>query len=77
MGETYRYQIAVKSRQAGVRYQLSAGPLGLTVSASGQVNWSVPANFQGKEADVLVLLVSHPRVGVKRNPDQHRNPMRG
>jgi hypothetical protein len=55
-GGEYTYQVAVKSKAGGVRYQLAAGPERLEVSPGGLVKWRVPADFKGNEGDVILTI---------------------
>jgi hypothetical protein len=53
-GDTYRYQVEVKSKKGGVKYQLSSGPDGMKVSDTGLVTWKVTADWADFENDVIV-----------------------
>ncbi len=53
-GATYTYQLAAKSKAAGVSYNLEHGPPGMALSPSGQLRWPVPADFREAEATVIV-----------------------
>src|SRR5262249_57896922 len=53
-GIEYRYQIAVKSKKGGVKYKLDAAPKGMSVSPAGLVRWSVPADLDDKDVDVIL-----------------------
>jgi hypothetical protein len=53
-GEPFRYPIVVKSKKGGVRYQVEAGPKGLTVAHDGMVRWDVPADFTKSVVDITV-----------------------
>lgn len=53
-GKPYTYSVRVKSKRGGVKYQLAAGPTGMTISTAGVVNWTAPASYADKTADVLL-----------------------
>jgi hypothetical protein len=53
-GTAFGYQLQVKSKTGGVKYELSSGPTGMAVSKTGEVRWSVPAGFAEKSVDVIV-----------------------
>lgn len=55
-GEKLTYPVAVKSRKGGVKYKLESGPMGMAVSAAGQVTWSPPADFAEASVDVLLTV---------------------
>jgi hypothetical protein len=55
-GEKLTYQVAVKSKKGGVKYKVEAGPAGMAISATGQLTWSVPANFDEKSTDVILTV---------------------
>ncbi len=53
-GETFTYQLVVKSRKKGVRCKLEDGPKGMTVSEDGLVRWEVGESFREAEAAVII-----------------------
>jgi hypothetical protein len=55
-GKRLNYQMAVKSKKGGVKYKLESGPQGMAVSPSGQVTWSVPADYAGREENVIITV---------------------
>ncbi len=55
-GAEYTYQMAVKSRKGGVKFQVATGPDGLEVSPTGLVKWHVPADYKGGDAEVLLTV---------------------
>jgi len=55
-GDALRYQITHLSKRADVKYELLSGPEGMKVSPSGELFWSVPAEFQEEQAEVMVAL---------------------
>jgi hypothetical protein len=55
-GTTYRYALDVRSKAGGVRYEPTSVPRGMTVSATGEVRWQVPAELRGKLVPVIVTL---------------------
>jgi S1-C subfamily serine protease len=55
-GTEFRYQVVVKSRKEGVKYQVNSGPPGLEVSPTGLVKWQVPANDGEAGSDVIVTI---------------------
>jgi len=55
-GSTLTYTIAVKSRRGGVRCTLDNGPVGMTLSADGKLQWSVPAGEPVGRQGVIVTI---------------------
>jgi hypothetical protein len=55
-GREYRYPLAVLSKNGGVNYRLEAGPKGMTISPTGELRWSVPADCASPDTDVLISL---------------------
>jgi hypothetical protein len=53
-GTEFSYQMVVKAKKGGVKYQLDSGPAGMEMSPAGQVRWSVPATFKEAEATVVI-----------------------
>src|SRR5439155_20628360 len=53
-GMVYRYTMQAASKRGSVKYSLASGPEGMTVSSDGKVEWSVPADFSGDQASVIV-----------------------
>ncbi|MBY0229212.1 MAG: hypothetical protein K2W96_08050, partial [Gemmataceae bacterium] len=53
-GAAFTYKAAAKSKKGGVKWELSSGPRGLTVSKDGEVSWKVPADFAGSSAEVVL-----------------------
>ncbi|HCO27385.1 MAG: hypothetical protein CME31_09325 [Gimesia sp.] len=43
-GETYQYQVRYKSNTQPVKYRVLQGPVGMTVTPEGLVQWDVPEN---------------------------------
>lgn len=41
VGGRFHYQIEVKAKRSGLKFQLASGPVGLTVSPTGLVEWNV------------------------------------
>ena len=55
-GQLYSYQLEVKSKRGGVVYSVESGPPGLAVSASGLLQWKVPANYAAPNESVILLI---------------------
>jgi hypothetical protein len=55
-GAAFSYRLAVKSKKGGVKYELSSGPKGMTVTRDGEVKWAVPAGLADKTASVIVAV---------------------
>jgi hypothetical protein len=55
-GETYNYQVTVKSRKGGLKYRIESGPAGMTVSDGGKVTWRVPAGFPDPDATGILVI---------------------
>ena len=52
-GTNFTYPIKVKSKQGGLTYKLDSAPMGMLVSPTGVVTWSVPASTTG-DHDVIL-----------------------
>jgi hypothetical protein len=55
-GDSFSYQMDVRSKKAGVKYELSSGPDGMKVSKEGLVTWTVPAIFPERETVVIISI---------------------
>jgi WD40 repeat protein len=44
-GDTYRYQLEVRAKNAGLEYRLDFGPPGMSIARSGLIVWSIPAHL--------------------------------
>ena len=55
-GDTLRYQITVLSKRGDLKYELISGPEGMKVSPTGELSWSVPAELEEEQAEVMVAL---------------------
>jgi hypothetical protein len=55
-GEAFCYDVQVKSRKGGVKFALDASPKGMTISAKGEITWSVPKDFDGDSASVILTV---------------------
>lgn len=55
-GEKYKYAIKAISHDEPLKYELTSGPEGLSVSATGVVSWDVPADATGRQEHVIVTL---------------------
>jgi predicted Zn-dependent protease with MMP-like domain len=55
-GETFSYQLAVKSKKGGLKYKVESGPPGMKVSPEGRVNWPVPADLADAAVDVILTV---------------------
>ncbi|MEM7476443.1 MAG: serine protease [Planctomycetota bacterium] len=55
-GQTFRYQVEVRSKRGGVTYSLESAPKGMSVSRSGLVTWSVPKSARGSLESVIMLV---------------------
>jgi len=55
-GETYRYALEVVSRAGGVNFDLSSGPAGMKISATGILEWAVPDDFREDRVHVIVTV---------------------
>lgn len=53
-GEAYRYQIEVETNRPKVNFELTSGPEGMQVSATGLVTWQVPDDFSERSVDMIV-----------------------
>jgi hypothetical protein len=48
------YQLVVKAKRGGVKYELAAGPEGMSISPAGLLKWTVPADAAGTRHQVIV-----------------------
>ena len=55
-GTKFEYQIRARSRRGGLKYELSSGPDGMTISQEGRLNWNVPTEFADEEVTPIVTL---------------------
>jgi hypothetical protein len=55
-GKAYRYDLTVLAKKGGVKYHVDSGPVGMKISAQGQVTWTVPQNFGEAHSDVILTL---------------------
>jgi hypothetical protein len=55
-GATYRYSLAVKSKQGGVKYRVESGPQDMKISDTGLITWDVPRSASETELDVLLSI---------------------
>jgi uncharacterized protein DUF1559/SLA1 Homology Domain 1 (SHD1) protein len=53
-GKELSYQLAVRAKRGGVKYELAAGPEGMNLSPSGLVKWTVPADAAGTRHQVII-----------------------
>jgi hypothetical protein len=56
VGAAYTYKLDVRSKSKGIRCKLESGPAGLQVSPEGLVTWTIPADYWGPEAQVIVTI---------------------
>ena len=54
--QTYSYPLTVASRRGGVTYSLSDGPTGMAISPEGKLSWDVPADFDGEDPTIVILV---------------------
>ncbi len=54
LGGQLNYQMSVKSRKGSVKYSVTSGPAGMTVSSSGMVHWSVPRTLKDDAVSVII-----------------------
>jgi hypothetical protein len=55
-GQAYRYPIRVKSKAGGVKFTLSSGPEGMSLSEDGLVTWDVPAGIGVGQHGVIITV---------------------
>jgi hypothetical protein len=53
-GQTWSYEMAVRSRKGAVKVKLGSGPGGMTTTEDGKVTWAIPASFEAKEVNVVL-----------------------
>lgn len=55
-GKHWISQLDVRSKQGGVKYQLEAGPEGMSVSSTGLLSWQVPADFPKSRVSLILSI---------------------
>lgn len=55
-GRALTYQVEARAKNGPVKFRVESGPPGLTVSATGLVQWPVPADFAEDRTDAILLL---------------------
>jgi hypothetical protein len=55
-GTKFEYQIWARSRRGGLKYELSSGPDGMTISQEGRLSWNVPTEFADVEVTPIVTI---------------------
>jgi S1-C subfamily serine protease len=50
------HQVVARSNRGAVRYELTSGPPGLSVTPDGALNWSVPLDGGGKEFEAILTV---------------------
>ena len=55
-GDRLDHQIVARSRKGGIKYSLTNGPDGLTVTPDGKVGWLVPGSLEGQEVEAVVTV---------------------
>ncbi len=65
LGEKFTYQIEAKARKGGLKFELVSGPLGMTISPTGSLTWSVPPTF-GEGATTSVIVSVRDAAGQER-----------
>ena len=66
-GALYEYQVIASDRDGDpLAYALASAPAGMVISATGKVEWTVPAGMAGTEA--VEILVSDGRAAKPCKP---------
>jgi hypothetical protein len=52
-GKPFAYDLAVKVKNAPAKFTLESGPKGMTITAGGKIEWTVPGD---QDADVTVIV---------------------
>jgi hypothetical protein len=55
-GTKFEYQIQARSRRGGLKFELSGGPEGMTVSREGRLTWNVPTEFEEEEVTPVIAI---------------------
>jgi WD40 repeat protein len=55
-GQAFAFALDVRTREGGVKYELTEGPPGLSVSPAGAIAWNVPAAFEADRARVAITV---------------------
>jgi hypothetical protein len=58
-GEPFTYQFKVRSKAGGLRYNFETGPLGMTLSDDGRLDWPAPAVTPGERAHIIVIITDN------------------
>jgi len=56
VGESFEYQLDIRSKAGGVACTLDSGPQGMTLSKAGKVRWSIKSRPVGGAAKVVISL---------------------
>jgi len=56
-GEQYKYTLAVASNRQPVEFTLDSGPEGMTISATGTIEWNVPRDLTAGETTGVITIV--------------------
>jgi hypothetical protein len=57
-GNTFSHQIEALSKAGGIRYTVTQGPDGLTISSTGKLEWLPPKSAAGGDAVTAVVTVA-------------------
>ena len=55
-GNKFDYQIKARARRGGLKFELSSGPDGMTISKEGRLTWNVPTEFEDDEVTPVVTI---------------------
>ena len=55
-GTNFEYQIKARSRRGGLKYELTSGPEGMTISPEGRLTWNVPVEFEEEEVTPVITI---------------------
>ncbi|MGE3803628.1 MAG: hypothetical protein AB7K24_03030 [Gemmataceae bacterium] len=55
-GQTYQYNVAIKSKKGDVKCKLEAGPDGMKASPDGRLTWAVPRKFSEEMVEVILAV---------------------
>ncbi len=55
-GNKFDYQIKARAHRGGLKFELSSGPDGMTISKEGRLTWNVPTEFEDDEVTPVVTI---------------------
>mgnify|MGYP000328691886 CR=1 FL=1 len=53
-GKLFRYELSVKSKRGGLKFELEDAPKGMKISDAGEITWPVPSDIASAPVNVIV-----------------------